>query len=242
MRAYHFYALQALLLLSSSWRQIDAAGARPSVLSGGAASHSPKSLRENTFQKRFHQQVQTAEEDGVPTVQVIIRKGGDDRTIKEPIPLLLKPWVHLVRSLPFSFTMASALFLTVFDYSSAYFFQKASGWPPKECRTIAGSLTTIFHSTVLVTGLGVCLLTAEHYKPSGRITEHPLWWRDAATALIQFCTGYMLYDSCVQFVADRWVPGSGPSLSAPDYIFLGHHAVTSFYMTSARMIRAGHMR
>jgi len=243
MRAYHYHVLQAFLLLSS-WRQIDAAGARYSVSSGGAAtSNLPKKLRASLFQKQRFQPFQGKEENDVQPVQVIISKEDEDQTTQEePIPVLLKPWVHLSRSLPLPFTIASALFLTVFDYSSAYLFQKVSGWPSNECRTIAGSLTTIFHSTVLVTGLGVCLLTTEHYKPSGRMTEHPLWWRDAATALIQFCTGYMLYDACIQFVADRWVPGTGPVLSATDYMFLGHHAVTSFYMTSAMVVRAGHMR
>ena len=51
----------------------------------------------------------------------------------------------------------------------------------------------------------------------------------------------MIYDALVQFIADRWVPGSGPVLSVADWMFLGHHAATSFYMTSARVVKAGHM-
>lgn len=50
-----------------------------------------------------------------------------------------------------------------------------------------------------------------------------------------------LYDAAIQFIADRWIPGSGPTLSVADWMFIAHHAVTALYMTSARLIRAGHM-
>lgn len=45
----------------------------------------------------------------------------------------------------------------------------------------------------------------------------------------------------IQFIVDRWVPGTGPVLSTVDCIFLAHHAATVLYMTSTRLIRAGHM-
>ena len=70
---------------------------------------------------------------------------------------------------------------------------------------------------------------------------HPGWWQDAATSLIQFCTGYMIYDAAVQFIADRWQHGVGLVLSTVDWLFLGHHLATSVYMTSTRLIQAGHM-
>jgi hypothetical protein len=50
-----------------------------------------------------------------------------------------------------------------------------------------------------------------------------------------------LYDSAIQFVVDQWVPGKGPVLKKGDWLFLGHHLVTVLYMTSVRIIRAGHM-
>jgi hypothetical protein len=120
---------------------------------------------------------------------------------QECIPLLLQPWVFFYRLFPkvnapltnldITFTLVSALFLTCLDYGSAFVFQAATKWPRKETRMVAGSITTIFHSTILVPGLCVCLLS-ERYAPSCRMDVHPVWWQDAASALIQFCTGYMV--------------------------------------------------
>jgi len=168
----------------------------------------------------------------------------------ETVPFILKPWIFLYRSLPkihvpftkgldFSFTIVSALFLTCIDYASAHYLFN-QGWPQPETRKLAGSITTIVHSTCLTLGLGACLST-QPYKPSHKMNIHPDWWQDAATSLIQFCTGYMIYDAAVQFIADRWQHGVGLVLSTVDWLFLGHHLATSMYMTSARLIQAGHM-
>ena len=166
-------------------------------------------------------------------------------------PLLLRPWIHLYQKMPkllipgtkldVAFTILSALLLTCVDYGSALFLT-IGGWPAqsKHTRAVAGSIATIFHSTVLVLGLGAALST-QKYDPSGHMDDHPDWWADGAHALIQFCTGYMIYDAAVQFIADRWQKGVGPVLSAADYMFLGHHAATSLYMISARLCEAGHM-
>ena len=167
-------------------------------------------------------------------------------------PLLLRPWIHLYQKMPkllvpgtkldVAFTLASALVLTCVDYGSALFLTTIGGWPTqsKHTRAVAGSIATIFHSSVLVLGLGAALST-QKYDPSGHMDDHPDWWADGAHALIQFCTGYMIYDAAVQFIADRWQKGVGPVLSAADYMFLGHHAATSLYMISARLCEAGHM-
>jgi len=167
-------------------------------------------------------------------------------------PLLLRPWIHLYQKMPkllipgtkvdVAFTILSALVLTCVDYGSALFLTTIGGWPAqsKHTRAVAGSIATIFHSTVLVLGLGAALST-QKYDPSGHMDDHPDWWADGAHALIQFCTGYMIYDAAVQFIADRWQKGVGPVLSAADCMFLGHHAATSLYMISARLCEAGHM-
>mmetsp|Transcript_6090 Transcript_6090/g.13281 ORF Transcript_6090/g.13281 Transcript_6090/m.13281 type:complete len:378 (-) Transcript_6090:32-1165(-) len=177
--------------------------------------------------------------------------GSSSSTHDDASPLLLRPWIRLYRGAPkvciphtnidIAFTIASAMVLTCIDYGSAQLLQLA-GWPgkSKHTRAVAGSIATIFHSTVLVLGLGAALLT-QKYDPSGMMDEHPDWWQDGAHALIEFCTGYMIYDAAVQFVADRWKKGVGPVLSAADYMFLGHHAATSLYMVSARLCQAGHM-
>lgn len=189
---------------------------------------------------------------------VINRGGGADdstSTLSTPHdvapPLLMRPWIRLYRTVPkihvpgtnldVAFTIASAIVLTCVDYGSAALL-RASGWPAqsKHTRSVAGSVATIFHSTVLVLGLGAALST-QKYDPSGKMEDHPDWWRDGSHALIQFCTGYMIYDAAVQFIADRWQKGVGPVLSAADWMFMGHHFATSLYMVSARLCEAGHM-
>jgi hypothetical protein len=64
----------------------------------------------------------------------------------------------------------------------------------------------------------------------------PIWWQDAATALIQFCTGYMIYDASVNIFWTKRATG----VPSEDYVFLAHHVVTILYMTSTRIVGAGH--
>ena len=171
---------------------------------------------------------------------------------KEEAPAFPLPesWTNLYDSVPkvvlpftdvdITFTVISAVLFACIDYSSAHAMRSVAKWPLKESRAIGGSLATIVHSSVLVGGLFACL-RKEQYRPSCRLDSHARWFKEVSTALIQLCTGYMLYDALVQFIADRWVQGSGPVLSVADWMFLGHHFATSFYMTSARVIKAGHM-
>ena len=42
-------------------------------------------------------------------------------------------------------------------------------------------------------------------------------------------------------IKKKWVPEVGPVLSADDWMFVGHHILTSLYMMSARWVKAGHM-
>ena len=42
-------------------------------------------------------------------------------------------------------------------------------------------------------------------------------------------------------IIKKWVPEVGPVLSADDWMFVGHHILTSLYMMSARWVKAGHM-
>jgi hypothetical protein len=78
----------------------------------------------------------------------------------------------------------------------------------------------------------------------------PQWWKDYADALVQFCTGYMLYDAVVNIICLR-LPDNAlsllldkkqipiPTFTDDDILFLAHHMMTSFYMTSSRLIGAG---
>mmetsp|Transcript_10836 Transcript_10836/g.16703 ORF Transcript_10836/g.16703 Transcript_10836/m.16703 type:complete len:332 (-) Transcript_10836:82-1077(-) len=172
--------------------------------------------------------------------------------IDDNIPSILLPWVKLNDALPkhyvpltkldLDFILLSCLFFTLLDFGSAEVLQ-LMGWPSdkKETRAAAGSLTTIFHSTTLVLSLGACLWSQRHVPPSAKMNAHPKWCQKATTSLIQYCTGYMIYDSLIQFGWDRWVPGVGVVLSGGDKLFLGHHVATSFYMLSALVSEAGHV-
>ena len=51
----------------------------------------------------------------------------------------------------------------------------------------------------------------------------------------------MIYDSVLGYVIEVWVPGTGPVLTFDDWLFLGHHILTTLYMLSARWKKAGHM-
>lgn len=97
----------------------------------------------------------------------------------------------------------------------------------------------MFHSVPLCIGLIVAFST-QKYSPIAKFDEAPTWWREFADALLQFCTGYMVYDSLVNSCWLRW-DGERFQLSDDDYLFLAHHFMTSFYMTSTRIIQAGHM-
>jgi hypothetical protein len=124
----------------------------------------------------------------------------------EVIPSLLRPWISLYRSFPkihapftdhdVLFTLVSAVGFAGLDYGVRSWVRWVSGWPLKETQVVAGSLITIIHGSVLVALLPTCL-TIERYSPSRRFDSHPKWWQDASTALIQFCSGYMV--SCVPF-------------------------------------------
>lgn len=190
--------------------------------------------------------------DIYPQMSFPVRCRMKDIEEKEAIPLLLRPWCSVYRSvptlkLPFTnldvgFTVFSCLALIGLNLSIILPTIEWMGMPAgvQETKEVAACLTSIVFSMNLVAALGVCLLS-QPYSPSARMDGAPQWWQDCASALIQFCTGYMFYDSFVSYVVNRWVPGQGPVLTTSDWMFLGHHFATTFYMTSARLMGAGHM-
>lgn len=180
------------------------------------------------------------------------RRGAPRQQSKQPrrqAPALLRPWIYMYNLVPkivmpctnlnVGFTLFSALLFTCIDFAIAHVLYQL-GWPRgSSTRAVAGSITTILHSTSLVICLVACL-ASYRCTPSAKLSEAPQWWQDAAHAAIEWCTGYMLYDAVVQFILDNWESGKGPVLSQADWMFLGHHAATSIYMTSARLLQAGH--
>ena len=53
--------------------------------------------------------------------------------------------------------------------------------------------------------------------------------------MLQFCTGYMVYDAVFSLL----LPNNFV-LQDDDVMFMGHHIVTALYMTSTRIVGAGH--
>jgi hypothetical protein len=164
---------------------------------------------------------------------------------KEKIPLLLRGWLQVGRSVPsiriggleFGVTAATFAVLTLLRFTTLHLLSRVFGWPEGDIGTenAASSCVAIGHSVNLVPALVACLLS-QRYKPSERFDAAPLWWQEAVHTLLQFTTGYMLYDGIVSIL---WAKGIEGALE--DWMFLAHHLITSIYMTSTRMVGAGHM-
>jgi hypothetical protein len=165
-------------------------------------------------------------------------------TPKEQIPALLAFWGSLIHTLPavnigglnFSVTIVGALFLTAVRFTAEYAMVAVFGWPAGNTLTqeAAAGVAAISHSSSLVPGLWMCF-RSHPYRPSEKMADAPGWWQDAASALIQFCTGYMLYDAAVNILWQRRETG----LTSDDLLFLAHHVVTILYMISTRIVCAG---
>ncbi|CAJ1936279.1 unnamed protein product [Cylindrotheca closterium] len=146
-------------------------------------------------------------------------------------------------SLPISFVSVSTLFFITIRILGNKFLEAGLGWPENSVVTdrAASSIPSVFHSTLLCPGLIVALL-ARKYVPSEHLSKGSEAWQDLVNALLQFCTGYMVNDTI--FLIYRAQQASGlwiPPVPFGDKLFLGHHFVTSLYMTQARGYKAGHM-
>lgn len=178
------------------------------------------------------------------------------------IPTVAKAWLSIYHAIPklhvpygdldFSFALFSALMLSCVRFLAEYVLIQSFGWPTAEegsllngttaTKEAAACCASICHSSLLCVGLIVAFAT-QRCDPISKRTDHPQWWQDFADALLQFCTGYMVYDAVINIVLLRWDPQTHmlPIFNDDDKLFLVHHVMTSFYMTSARAVGAGHM-
>ena len=155
-------------------------------------------------------------------------------------------WVRLYRAVPpvnvpgteltMSFSLLGAAFLYAVRISLRHVLVRFFDWPDEVARESVGSLAAIVHSLMLLPGLFVAL-TSQPYQPTAHLSTSPLWWQDLVTALLQFCTGYMIYDSIASFFMIKGFGG----LDGTDFLFLGHHLATTIYMTQCRYLSAGHI-
>lgn len=164
------------------------------------------------------------------------------------IPALCQFWRSLERSLPrfpmsglhFGLTIVTFVVLTVLRYVTEYTLIYAFGWPmdAMETKLASGSITgAFFHSSNLVPVLYLLFSSpAIQYHPSAKMSDSPVWWQETAHAMLQFCTGYMLYDGLINILLLK----SDKGYDADDFMFLGHHIATAVYMTMTRIYNAGH--
>jgi hypothetical protein len=170
------------------------------------------------------------------------------------IPALAKQWLTVYDAVPkinvpgtslsVSLVLASATFLLCFRLVAEPFLVAVFNWPEEHSNTkmAAASMCSVFHSLTLLGGLITAFKYCVKYSPSERLDAAPLWWQHFADAILQFCTGYMVYDAIYNVYLFRLQPGDWlPTCGLDDYLFLFHHLATSAYMTSARVIKAGYM-
>lgn len=173
-----------------------------------------------------------------------------------PIPAVANFYLKFYHALPtvrvpftnfdVSFSLLSALFLTSIRFASESLLVSFFGWPEssKITEEAAACCTAICHSTILCAGLIVAFLN-EKYDVAAKIKDQGAskkWWPHLADALLQFCTGYMIYDTCANLVWLRWNSELRTiEMTEDDKLYLVHHMMTTFYMTSARVIGAGYM-
>lgn len=143
-------------------------------------------------------------------------------------------------NLSVSFTLVSSLFLITIRLIATINLEFL-GWPEVPADEAAASVSGVVHSSLLCPGLIVAFLT-HRYNPSEHISKAPQWWQELVDALLQFCTGYMIYDASF-IVMNRIDPSVSwiPAFVGDDFLFLGHHFATTTYMTQTRIYKAGHM-
>lgn len=172
----------------------------------------------------------------------------------ESTPLAARPWVKLYNAVPhivsFPFTkisMTFALCCALFLLCVRLLIEQVLigiGWPDLlETVLVSENLAAVVHSSILCPTLLV-LLWNQPYKPAGLMSDHPKWWQDASSAMIDLTTGYMIYDGLFSLIYRNYIYTPGLfsiSIPAADYAFMGHHIATVLYMVSSRIIGAGHM-
>jgi hypothetical protein len=171
------------------------------------------------------------------------------RSTKEQMPssapALLRFWLRLASSLPtiqvgsldISVTLATIFFLSSLRFFFVYILVAVFHWPNELIsRDAAASMVGIFHSLLLVPALGACFWS-HPYVPHQAMTDSlPKWYQQSVSVLLQFCTGYMVYDGVLNILILKYPH----HYTSSDFMFLGHHLATILYMTSCRWLQHGH--
>lgn len=162
------------------------------------------------------------------------------------IPSLLKLWSGIYNAFPklcligtqfpIGLTLLSTAFISLLRFAYRYLYVKVFGFDLSNRKTVEmiACNTSMTHSLLLVPALWQALRD-QPYRPSASIQNTPKYYQDAVTALLQFCTGYMIYDFIFMVASNNW------QVHPDDVAFIGHHVVTIAYMTQTRVLGAGHI-
>ena len=165
---------------------------------------------------------------------------------KEEIRPLLKLWAGLYNAAPklyipgtkfdVAFTILAVLFMTFLRFINTYLYLDILNFDPSNPRTKYAIVCTssAMHSLMLVPSLW-SVLRDQPYKPSASIASAPKYYQATVTALLQLCTGYMIYDFIFMIRDNGW------ALHPDDIPFAAHHFVTVLYMSQTRVLGAGHI-
>lgn len=147
-----------------------------------------------------------------------------------------------VFGLDFGFTVMSALILAAFRFLVECLQVHVFGWPEVAfvTKNAASGLVAVLHSIILVPTL-VILFLKGRYNPVESLDDVliPGWYRETTTALLQFCTGYMIYDGLLNGIWLNYALNPD-GLGILALTFTIHHSATIIYMTSTRILQAGH--
>jgi TLC domain len=169
------------------------------------------------------------------------------------IPKLCQFWLSIHNSLPtiklfgldVSLTIVSSIFLVFVRYFAEFILISIFNWPIKtmDTKTAASSITSIVHSLNLVPVLYILLVKTVQpkYNPSAAMINETagLWWNTSVNCMLQFCTGYMIYDSVLNvFWLNITMKENG--IDSDDVWFLVHHVAAIVYMCSTQYVQAGH--
>jgi hypothetical protein len=166
--------------------------------------------------------------------------------VMEKVPSFLEFWAGLYNAapkviipgtqFPIGFTILFVIFFSSARFFYTYLHTQVFGFDfenPKTRLMIACS-TSLTHSLILIPALWQAL-RCQPYKPSAPIANSPKYYQDAVTALLQVCTGYMVYDFIFMLAWNNW------TVHPDDIAYIGHHIVTIAYMSQTRVLGAGHI-
>mmetsp|Transcript_6411 Transcript_6411/g.7957 ORF Transcript_6411/g.7957 Transcript_6411/m.7957 type:complete len:303 (-) Transcript_6411:98-1006(-) len=133
-------------------------------------------------------------------------------------------------------TILSTVILSSIRLCSEYAFIHILNYNPNTYKTYesAAACTSILHAIVLCSGLW-SVLRSHPYDICAKMEHAPKAYQKASVALIQMCTGYMIYDAIFMCKSNGW------SFHDEDKAFLFHHIVTTLYMSQTRVLGVGHI-